>query len=289
MGIIRALLFYTGYALATLLWGTLSVLVAWMMPYRKRFDFVIGNWTRFVLWWLQCTCGIRHKLYGEENIPEQACVVLAKHQSTWETLYLQQLFAPQATVMKRELLNIPFFGWALRLLKPIGIDRKRRTSALRQLINRGRHRLDENIWVVLLPEGTRTDHGTKARFHRGGAKLAHAAERPVLVVAHNAGLYWPARKFTKRPGTIQISVSPPIPSEGLSVTELNDAAQAWLEQEMVKILARTPPEDIAAAEREAAALAAEVEKQEQEQVEKDKELARDAEEAAARKDREQDR
>src|SRR5690606_38978728 len=101
------------------------------------------------------TCGIRARVLGRENVPDRPCIVLCRHESTWETLFLQQLFAPQATLIKRELLRIPFFGWAFRTLRPIAIDRRQQRKALRTLIDEGRARLEQGIWVVLFPEGTR--------------------------------------------------------------------------------------------------------------------------------------
>ena len=209
---LRSSLFYLGYSLATIFWGTLSVLIAWLMPYRMRFWFVIGCWTRFSLWWLRITCGISHRIEGADNLPADACVVLCRHESTWETLFLQTLLAPQATLIKRELLWIPFFGWAFALLKPISIDRNNPRGALKHLVRTGRARLDEGIWVVMFPEGTRMEPGTIGRFQVGGAALASAAGVPLLVIAHDAGRYWPAHRFLKQPGTIRVRIAPPIPS-----------------------------------------------------------------------------
>ena len=119
--LLRSMLFYLGYSVLTLIWGTLSVVLGWLLPYRLRFQFIIGVWTRMCLLWLRASCGITHSVSGMENIPEQPCVVFCRHESTWETLFLQTLLAPQATIIKRELLWIPFFGWAFALTKPIAI------------------------------------------------------------------------------------------------------------------------------------------------------------------------
>ena len=214
MMMLRSILFYLGYSLATLVWGTLSVLVGWVLPSRARFLFIIGAWTRICLWWPKITCGVRHEIIGRENIPEEPCVVLCRHESTWETLFLQTLLAPQATIIKRELLWIPFFGWAFALNKPIAIDRGTPRSALKRLITVGKARLAEKIWVVLFPEGTRMPSGEIGRFQVGGAALASAAEAPVLVIAHNAGDHWPAHQLEKRPGTIQVRIMEPFQTIG---------------------------------------------------------------------------
>jgi 1-acyl-sn-glycerol-3-phosphate acyltransferase len=228
MIMLRSVLFYLGYSLVTLVWGTLSVLVGWALPYRTRFLFIIGVWTRVCLWWLKLTCGIRAEVIGREHIPDQPCVVLCRHESTWETLFLQTLLAPQATIIKRELLWIPFFGWAFALNKPIAIDRGTPRSALKRLIAVGKSRLAERIWVVLFPEGTRMPPDTMGRFQVGGAALASAADAEVLVIAHNAGNHWPAHKLAKTAGTIQMKVMPPIQTNGRSSKEIVAEAEALL-------------------------------------------------------------
>lgn len=232
---LRALLFYVGYTLITVVWGTLSMLIAWAIPYRARFHFIIGAWTRMVLGWLRISCGVSHQVEGLEHIPERACVVFVKHESTWETAFIQRLFAPQATLIKRELLRIPFFGWAFGLLKPIAIDRGDARAALRHLIRAGKDRIDQNIWVVLFPEGTRVPVGTSRPFQVGGAALAQASGAPVLVVAHNGADHWPAHALRKRPGVIRVMISPPIATEGRKAKEINALAEAWLADAMLQL------------------------------------------------------
>ena len=223
---LRALVFYTGYTLVTVLWGIVSVLIAWALPYRARFAFIVGAWTRACLWWLKVTCGVRWEITGAEHIPETPCIVMCRHESSWETLFLQTLFAPQATLIKRELLWIPFWGWAYRLLRPIAIDRSKPRTALRALVEAGSRRLEEGIWVVLFPEGTRMPPDEPGAFQPGGAFLAAATAAPVLVVSHDAGTYWPAHSFRKRPGTIRFTVAPPLETAGKSSKEVNADAAA---------------------------------------------------------------
>jgi 1-acyl-sn-glycerol-3-phosphate acyltransferase len=235
LAVVRALLFYLGYIVVTVMWGTLSVLVGWAFPYRLRFVFVIGCWTRMVLVWLRWCCGIRVKIDGLENIPSEACIVFVKHESTWETLFIQTLFAPQATIVKKELLHIPFFGWAFRLLRPIAIDRSDPRSALRALIREGTARLDQNIWVVLFPEGTRVPPGESRDFQIGGAALAESSARSVLVVAHNAGDCWPAHTLAKRPGTITVRICPPISTIDKRRKEINALAANAMQSAMLEV------------------------------------------------------
>ncbi len=223
---LRSLLFYLGYISITVSWALVILPTAWLLPTRARFGLVAQGWSGMVLGWLRLTCGIRYRVQGRENIPPEPCVVLARHESTLEILFLQFLFAPQATLLKKELLNIPFFGWGLRLAKPIPIDRGDPRAALRTLIRVGGERLQAGLWVVLFPEGTRLAPGTQGKFQVGGAALAEASGRPLLVVSHNAGRFWPARAFIKRPGVVDVVISTPIQSQGQRSKELNNQAMA---------------------------------------------------------------
>lgn len=232
---LRSAIFYVGYAAVTILWGALGTLVGWMLPYRQRFQFIVGCWTWFCLTWLRLCCGVHHRIDGMENVPQRPCIVLCRHESTWETLFLQRLFAPQATLIKRELLWIPFFGWAFSTLRPIAIDRGQQRKALRTLISEGSKRLEDGIWVALFPEGTRMPTGQLGKFQPGGAALAAASGVPILVVVHNAGRFWPAHKFCKTPGQIQVIISEPVPTAGRSSKEIQAAVQQAFERGMARL------------------------------------------------------
>lgn len=239
---LRAAAFYLGYTLATVIWGTLGATFGWLLPYRLRFRVIIGAWTGFCLAWLRLTCGIRARVHGIENVPDHPCIVLSRHESTWETLFLQRLFSPQATLIKRELLHLPFFGWAFRTLRPIAIDRRQQRKALRTLISEGSQRLQSGIWVVLFPEGTRLQPGERVRFQPGGAALGAASGFPILVVVHNSGSFWPAHRYLKRPGEIQLVISPPIATKGLSSKEIQAAVAATFDLTMARLPADGVPQ-----------------------------------------------
>ena len=181
------------------------------------------------------TCGIRYEVQGAENIPEGGGILLCKHQSTWETLALQQIFPPQVWVLKKQLLFLPFFGWGLALLEPIAINRSSRKKAMTQIIEQGRQRLADGRWVVIFPEGTRIPAGTRGHYKLGGARLAEATQAPTLAMVHNAGEHWPKRKLLKRPGVIHVRISAPIATAGRSVNEINQAVETWIEDQMLEI------------------------------------------------------
>jgi 1-acyl-sn-glycerol-3-phosphate acyltransferase len=189
---------------------------------------------------LKHICGLDYRVDGLEHLPAGAAVILAKHQSAWETIAFQQIFPPQTGVLKRELLWIPLFGWALALLRPIAIDRGAGRVAIEQVIEQGRERLQSGIWVVVFPEGTRVASGTRRRYGIGGAALAAASGYPVVPVAHNAGFFWPRRGFLKRPGTIRVVIGPVIDPRGKTAEEIRRQAEEWIENTMARLEGKQP-------------------------------------------------
>ena len=223
LGLVGSTLVFTPIALASTL-----------LPYRFRWR-VVTQWSRFNLYWLSVTCGVKSEIEGLGNIPAEPTVILSRHESTWETLALQRYFAPQVWVLKRELLRIPFFGWGLATLRPIAIDRGAALDAFEQMLAQGRERLADGCWVVVFPEGTRTPPGARRQFKKGGARLAVHTGRPVVPVAHNAGDCWPRNSFCKFPGTIRVVIGEPIETAGQSALEVNRIAEQWIHDTLDRI------------------------------------------------------
>lgn len=230
---LRSLLFWIGLTISTIV-ITPVIPFLYPIPYNLRYRYA-HNWTRFNLWWLQITCGLKYRVSGATDIPQGAHIVMAKHQSAWETMALQKLFPPQVWIMKREIFWIPFFGWAIAAMEPIAIDRSSGRKAVAQIVEQGRKKLADGHWVVLFPEGTRVPPGKKGRYGLGGAILATETGYPVIPVAHNAGEFWKRNDFIKRPGTVDVVIGEPIESKGLTPNELNQKVEAWIEGEMEKI------------------------------------------------------
>ena len=227
---VRSGLFYALYTLLTILFSFTAVILLAFLPFRTRFA-VIAYWSKFCIFFTRLFCGIRYKVTGLENLPkDQPYVVLAKHQSQWETYFLMQLLAPVSIICKKELLKIPGFGYCLNLLKPIAIDRSNPRSALKDIQTIGLQRLQEDqIPVLIFPEGTRTNIGETGKYARGGAQLAIKAGVPVVFISHNAGYCWPSGEFIKYPGMIDIVISAPVASTGKTALELTDEAEQWIE------------------------------------------------------------
>jgi 1-acyl-sn-glycerol-3-phosphate acyltransferase len=197
-------------------------------PYRWRY-FYMTRWGRFVTFWLRITCRLDFRIEGRENIPDETCIVMAKHQSAWETIAMQQVFPPQTWVLKRELLWLPIFGWGLALMRPVAIDRKAGKKALRQVLEQGSDRLKRGLWLIVFPEGTRTAPGERKRYAIGGAILAQKSGYPILPVCHNAGEFWAKGSFLKHPGTITLVIGEPIDPSGRRANEINEQVEAWIE------------------------------------------------------------
>lgn len=228
---LRTVAFYIGYTALTTWFGITALTIMRFFSYPHRRPYIL-LWNRGVIRWLHWSCGVKHQLTGRENLPDQAYVILSNHQSQWETYFLLNLCDPLSTILKKELLDIPGFGWGLRLMKPIAIDRGNPREALRQMMSLGKQRLDEGNAVLVFPEGTRTEHGAKTNYARGGANLAIKAQTPVVFIAHNAGRFWPARRFLKFPGVIQIEISKPVSVEGKTSREITAMAQEWIENKV---------------------------------------------------------
>ena len=208
MLVIRSLIFLLLQLLLTPVFSTLAIFTFPFSPLTRYR--LISSYARTMLWLLRVVCGIRHQVSGMENIPSAPCVVLCKHQSAWETLALQVIFPPQAWVLKRELLWLPFFGWGLAMTSPIAINRSDGKGAVKQLLKQGKERLAQGLFVVIFPEGTRAAPGRPGTYHPGVAALYKGVDAPLVPVALNSGLFWQRRSFLKRPGRITIEFLPAI-------------------------------------------------------------------------------
>ena len=196
-------------------------------PFKQRARY-IRPYAQFNIWLLKVLCGVRYEVKGVENIPDGTYIIFSNHQSTWETFAFQLIFPPMSYVIKKELLYVPFFGFALAVFKPISIKRGTGRVALKQLVTTGVKRLKEGIIVIIFPEGTRIPPGKKAEYKRGGGILAEKSGYPVLPVAHNAGYYWPKRGFLKKKGLITVHIGKPVISKGRKGKDITREAEEFI-------------------------------------------------------------
>ena len=227
MTLVRSALFALALVVVTPPYALIA-LATFPLPRLVRYR-VISGWSRLVVRLARAIVGIRWTVEGREHLPANPAVILAKHQSAWETLAFQEIFPPQVLVLKKELLWIPFFGWGLALMSPIAIDRANGRAALRDIARRGRERLAQGFWVVIFPEGTRVRVGEKREYQQGGAWLAAQCGVPVVPVAHNAGRLWPRNAFLKRAGNVTVRIGPAIPTTGRDAKQISAEAEAWIE------------------------------------------------------------
>jgi 1-acyl-sn-glycerol-3-phosphate acyltransferase len=233
MNLIRSVIFFVFQTMLTIVFS-LVALFSFPFPAHARYRLITG-YNHTVIWLARWVIGIRYVVLGAENLPSRPAIILAKHQSAWETVAFLFLFPPVSPVIKQELLKVPFFGWAFRLLSPIAIDRGAGREALKQIVTQGKEKLAQGFWVLVFPEGTRVAPGEKGRYGIGGGWLAAETGTPIVPVAHNAGEVWPKNAFIKRPGTVTVSIGPVIDSSGKSAAELTRAVESWIETEMTRL------------------------------------------------------
>ena len=230
----RSILYWLLVVLITLI----AIIILPLPPVTR--NRIIRLWSVILLKWLHITCGLKFKVEGAEHIPNHPVMIMCKHQSAWETMALQLIFPPQVWVMKRELLKMPFFGWALATTSPIAIDRGQRAQAQRQLLEQGKDRLEKGLWIVIFPEGTRIKPGERGPYKQGGARLAKDLNVSIVPVAMNSGEFWPKNSFLKWPGEITVRIGAPIRPEDKNSLALMQEVEGWIEGQMTEITGRGP-------------------------------------------------
>jgi 1-acyl-sn-glycerol-3-phosphate acyltransferase len=215
----------------------IALLMAIVMPFTQRHvPYALAKlWTQLAIFALRVICGIKHEVRGAENMPTTPTIVMSKHQSSWETIFFVTFFPEQTWVVKQELVNLPFFGWGLAMLKPVAIDRSAGKDSLEQVVEGGSKRLNDGLWMMIWPEGHRIQADKKGKYKIGGAWLSAKTNTPILPVAHNAGTYWPRHWFWKTPGTVIMSIGPLIYPNGREPAAVLAEVEAWIENEMHRI------------------------------------------------------
>ncbi len=229
MVFIRSIIFFSCLLFTT-------ALSAFLMLFTVAAPFSVRNkicvvWSRFNLWMLKQICGLDYRVRGAENIPNEPSIFLSKHQSAWETIALFAILPTHQVVwvLKRELVWLPLFGWALALNRPIAINRSAGRVAVKQMIEEGKDRLAKGHSVIIFPEGTRVAPGVHRRYGVGGSLLAEKSNHLVVPICHNAGVFWRRRDICKYPGTIDVVIGKPYQTNGSTAQEINNQVEEWIE------------------------------------------------------------
>lgn len=231
---VGSVLFFIYSVVYTPLHATLLLVFSPLMNLKQRYIFAC-YWNRFNILLLRALCGIEFKVEGKEHLPnDTGAIILAKHQSAWETFAIPSELMPRqlCLVYKRELQFVPFFGWALWVLRMVPIDRKKGKDAFEQIKETAGPRMKSGAWMMFFPEGTRVPVGYKRRYKTGGTRLAVATNTPVVPVAHNAGECWGRKSFFKKPGLVTLRFGPPISAEGHDPDSLMAEVEKWIETQM---------------------------------------------------------
>ena len=229
MIIVRSTIFYLGYLSSGIIASLLACVIGPFLGLEDRLK-LFSQWPKFANWFLHISCGIKVEVIGKENLPTEPCVIVSNHQGQWETYSMQYLFHPMCTLLKKELLYIPLWGWAMKMLNPIAINRNKPKEAILQTLEEGSDRLKKGMYVLLFPEGTRVKAGRVGKYARSSFELAKRNRVMVLPLCHNSGDCWPAHKFIKKPGKITLIIGEPFYVEDSKQSAID--VQEWVEKKL---------------------------------------------------------
>jgi 1-acyl-sn-glycerol-3-phosphate acyltransferase len=252
MAFVRSVL-HALFCLVTVIVWAIVMLVASIFVRGKPLYWMAARWLGWTVKSLRTICGVQWRITGYDNLPvgdTTPAILLVKHTSTYETFLMPVIMPnPLAYVFKKELLWVPFFGWAMGRLDMIHIDRSARAEAFNKVVKQGQVLLDQGIWIIMFPEGTRIPRGQKGNYKTGGTRLAVQTGAPVIPIAVTSAKCWPRKAFVKWPGVVDVSIGKPIPSAGREPDELMAEVEAFIESEMRRLdpegYGRTPQPGLA--------------------------------------------
>ena len=236
---LRSTLFLLWLIVTVVPWAVFSIIASIFVRGTPLYWFTTF-WLRIAIWGARAICGVRHRIVGLDQLDKAdragPIILLPKHQSTWETFAFPTLMPhPLCYVFKRELIYIPFFGWAMARLDMVHIDRSKRAQAWNRVAEQGGRHMANGNWVIMFPEGTRIPRGQQGQYKTGGTRLAIATGAAVLPIAVSSARCWPRKSFVLRPGVIDISIGPTIPSAGREPDEMMREVEGWIETEMRRL------------------------------------------------------
>ncbi len=238
---LRILIFYGLLAIFTFTIFIISYIPVTFFNVNYYVRYQIGVIFSYIFIWLaRICCGLKYQVSGLEKLPSVPSIVLSNHQSCWEQIFIQLIIPKHSWVLKRELFNVPLFGWGLRMVKPIAVDRNANIS-VNQILREGQEKIKSGLWLVIFPESTRYRPEQNAKFKPSAAKLASLAKTPIVMMAHNAGVYWPRGFWMTKSGTIQVKIIDVITVEEIEQTdvrELTDKIEQVINSEKQILLER---------------------------------------------------
>jgi 1-acyl-sn-glycerol-3-phosphate acyltransferase len=208
---LRSLLFNAAFYLTTLVQMVVFAPFYFLVS-RARAWAVPNFWSRLNNAMLRAICGATVEFKGVENLPYGPCIIAAKHQSAWDTFVFLPYLRDPVLILKRQLMWIPMFGWYVAKMDMIAIDRASRDEARKQVADGANRAKADGRQILIYPEGTRRAPGDEPSYKQGVAMIYEATGLPVIPIAHNAGLFWPRRKFLRFPGKMTVEFLPAIPA-----------------------------------------------------------------------------
>ena len=238
MALLRSIIHALWMLITVVPWGIIMLVVSIRVRGVPLY-WMAARWLGWAITGARVIMGVRYRVSGMENLPRgdtSPAILLVKHQSTYETFLMPTIMPhPLAYVFKRELLYVPFFGWAMGRLDMIHIDRSQRAQAFNKVVAQGKELLAQGIWIIMFPEGTRIPRGQKGNYKTGGTRLAIETGAPVIPIAVTSAKCWPRKAFIKRPGVVDVSIGPPIDSTGRDADGLMREVETWIEAEMRRL------------------------------------------------------
>jgi 1-acyl-sn-glycerol-3-phosphate acyltransferase len=237
---LRSALFLVWLIVTVIPWSLVAV-VASAFTRGAPLYWLCAGWLKVAILGAKWICGVNWRVQGMENVPTAAdgtasVILVPKHQSAWETFAFPAIMPhPLAYVFKRELLYVPFFGWAIGRLDMVHINRGRGSEAWRKVVEQGTRIMSQGTWMIMFPEGTRTERGGQGEYKTGASRLAVTSKTPLVPIAVTSARCWPRKTFLLRPGTIDISIGRPISPQGRRPDDLMREVEGWIEAEMRRL------------------------------------------------------
>lgn len=240
MNIVRSVLVFAWIVLSVIPVGLTLVVCSLFLRDETLWWWFAAPWLRGVIAAARWVGGVDYRVHGAENLPSaddmRRIVLCPKHQSTWETFFFASFTShPLAYVFKKELLRIPVFGWCIGRLGMIHIDRTQRAQAWNKVAEQGDALMERGKWIIMFPEGTRSERGKKGEYKSGATRLAITTGAYVVPIAVTSARCWPRRSFVLIPGIIDVSIGQPVSAEGRRPGELMDEIERWIESEMRRL------------------------------------------------------